>query len=489
MEEAEQAEWAKEPEEKETVDEESHWDVVIVGAGVAGCALAKALGDDGRRVLVLERSLKTPDRIVGELLQPGGVAKLRELGLEHCAEGIDSTPVHGYCIFKSNARADITYPTSFLPGRSFHNGRFVQRLRHAVNSLPNVTLLQGSASRLFHQQPHLPWSEGEPVGGVAFKRAGQELSARAPLTVLCDGMYSNFRNKLSITESFESPSHFVGLILKTSRPMPKAKHACVVLGNPSPFLFYPISPTKIRCLVDVPGSKLPSKASGELEQHLRNAVAPQLPDEFRDLFLDALDSGEVRSMPNKEMYSQPARSEGVVLLGDSFNMRHPLTGGGMTVALHDAVLLANSLKRPLNLTNVREIRSRTDQYYVRRKPWAATINTLANALYKVFCSDGSAWREEMRNACFDYLCLGGSYSNQPISLLGGLTTDPSVLVSHFFMVALYGVGRVVLPVPSPRSLLMALNLLTGALLILLPIIKAEGPTQVFAPSLSKARHY
>jgi squalene monooxygenase len=170
-------------------------------------------------------------------------------------------------------------------------------------------------------------------------------------------------------------------------------------------------------------------------------------------------------------------------------MRHPLTGGGMTVALHDAVLLANSLKRPLNLTNVREIRSRTDQYYVRRKPWAATINTLANALYKVFCSDGSAWREEMRNACFDYLCLGGSYSNQPISLLGGLTTDPSVLVSHFLMVALYGVGRVVLPVPSPRSLLMALNLLTGALLILLPIIKAEGPTQVFAPSLSKARHY
>lgn len=37
---------------------------------------------DGRRVLVIERDLSEPDRIVGELLQPGGYLKLVELGLE-----------------------------------------------------------------------------------------------------------------------------------------------------------------------------------------------------------------------------------------------------------------------------------------------------------------------------------------------------------------------------------------------------------------------
>lgn len=37
---------------------------------------------DGRRVLVIERDLSEPDRIVGELLQPGGYLKLIELGLE-----------------------------------------------------------------------------------------------------------------------------------------------------------------------------------------------------------------------------------------------------------------------------------------------------------------------------------------------------------------------------------------------------------------------
>ena len=37
---------------------------------------------DGRRVRVIERDLTEPDRIVGELLQPGGYLKLIELGLQ-----------------------------------------------------------------------------------------------------------------------------------------------------------------------------------------------------------------------------------------------------------------------------------------------------------------------------------------------------------------------------------------------------------------------
>lgn len=37
---------------------------------------------DGRRVHVIERDLTEPDRIVGELLQPGGYLKLMELGLQ-----------------------------------------------------------------------------------------------------------------------------------------------------------------------------------------------------------------------------------------------------------------------------------------------------------------------------------------------------------------------------------------------------------------------
>jgi squalene monooxygenase len=58
------------------------YDMIIVGAGVVGCAAAKAFGEDGRKVLLLERDLTEPDRIVGELMQPGGMHALRKLGME-----------------------------------------------------------------------------------------------------------------------------------------------------------------------------------------------------------------------------------------------------------------------------------------------------------------------------------------------------------------------------------------------------------------------
>lgn len=57
------------------------YDVAIIGAGIFGTAMASAFGKQGRKVLLLERDLSEPDRIVGELLQPGGVQALEKLGL------------------------------------------------------------------------------------------------------------------------------------------------------------------------------------------------------------------------------------------------------------------------------------------------------------------------------------------------------------------------------------------------------------------------
>lgn len=56
--------------------------VVVVGAGIAGSALACSLAKQGRKVVLIERDLTEPNRIVGELLQPGGMEHIRSLGLE-----------------------------------------------------------------------------------------------------------------------------------------------------------------------------------------------------------------------------------------------------------------------------------------------------------------------------------------------------------------------------------------------------------------------
>ena len=60
---------------------EKKFDVCIIGAGVAGGALAAYLGKNNVRVAIIEKDLDEQDRIVGELLQPGGVLQLKEMGL------------------------------------------------------------------------------------------------------------------------------------------------------------------------------------------------------------------------------------------------------------------------------------------------------------------------------------------------------------------------------------------------------------------------
>lgn len=94
------------------------------------------------------------------------------------------------------------------------------------------------------------------------------------------------------------------------------------------------------------------------------------------------------------------------------------------------------------------------------QPIASTINTLAGALYKVFCASPDPARKEMREACFDYLSLGGICSSGPISLLSGLNPRPISLFLHFFAVAVYGVGRLLIPYPSPQKVLLGARLLS-----------------------------
>ena len=167
---------------------------------------------------------------------------------------------------------------------------------------------------------------------------------------------------------------------------------------------------QVRCLVDVPGDKLPSMVSGELQQYLQAQVAPQIPDQLRDAFLAAIDAGRIRSMQNKLMPAKPLHRPGALLLGkrmgrarvrmqisrgrlrttfvatlpagDAFNMRHPLTGGGMTVALSDTNLLADMLRPLPDFNDSLATAATTAQFYTKRKPLSATVNTLANALYQ-----------------------------------------------------------------------------------------------------------
>ncbi|RHN50995.1 putative squalene monooxygenase [Medicago truncatula] len=187
-------------------------------------------------------------------------------------------------------------------------------------------------------------------------------------------------------------------------------------------------------------------------------------------------------MPNRSMPATPYVTPGALMMGDAFNMRHPLTGGGMTVALSDIVLLRNLLKPLHNLSDVSTLCKYLEPFYTLRKPLSSTVNTLAGLLHTVICVSPDPARKEMREACFDYLSLGGDFSDGPIALLAGLNSRPLSLLYHFIGVATYGLVRLMMPFPSPKRIWLGARFIFVALGIIFPIIKAEGIRQMFFPA-------
>ncbi|XP_019083483.1 PREDICTED: squalene epoxidase 2, mitochondrial-like isoform X4 [Camelina sativa] len=341
-------------------DSGSGTDVIIVGAGVAGAALAHTLAKEGRRVHVIERDLSEQDRIVGELLQPGGYLKLIELGLEDCVKNIDAQRLVGYALFKDGKHTKLSYPLetfdSDVAGRGFHNGRFVQRIREKAASLPNVRLEQGIVTSLLVEN-------GTTIKGVQYRtKKGDELRSYAPLTIVCDGCFSKLR---------------------------------------------------------------------------RSLCKPKVPTEVREAFIAAVEK--------------------------------------------DIVVLRDLLRPIRNLNDKEAVSKYMESFYTLRKPVASTINTLAEALYKVFLASSNEAKTELREACFDYLTLGGVCSSGPVALLSGLNPSPLSLVLHFFAVAIYAVGRLMLPCPTIKSVRLGARIILSASGIIIPIIKSEGVRQVFFP--------
>lgn len=445
------------------------YDVIVVGAGVAGGALATSLARDGRRVLVIERelydggALVEPDRIVGELLQPGGVAKLHELGLTEAVDTIDAQFVYGYGLFLYERAECIDYVAHAprVAGRSFHNGRFLRRLRELAAHERNVSLVHGTVVALDKDQ-------GGRVIGVSYKNHLNVLvHATAALTIACDGCASRLRRRAAPDAQPQVYSQFVGLLLDAIQ-LPFPSHGHVVLARPAPVLFYPVSSTHVRCLVDIP-----STVQTPAREHLLNVVAPQLPQTLREPFIRAATHHQLRTMPNRVMPAAPALVPGAVLLGDSFNMRHPLTGGGMTVALSDVAIIRQLLRQVPDLLDISTLECKLAQFYHRRKPLSTTINILANALYAIFCASDDPALEYMRTACFDYLASGGRMTHDPMGLIGGVKPRPALLVTHFFLVALYGCGRALAPFPTPSRLWRAWTIFRASVNIVKPLIDAE----------------
>ncbi len=444
----------------------STYDLVIAGAGVAGAALAAFLGRHGIKIALVEKDWREQERIVGELLQPGGVQQLAALGLENTLEGFDAQEVCGYSIFNHGKNITVAYPKSAnkyaFTGRGFRNGKFLQRLREAARAQASVTCFEAEAKALVK-------TDGRITGLKIQQKAMEEtLTLSAQLTVVCDGIFSAFRTEIADVQK-EVSGYFLGLVLEDC-PLPFPHHGHVFTGSTSPFLAYPITGSEVRMLIDFPGSEAPRRGEA-LQQHLLQNILPQLPQTMHQSFMQAVAKQQFKSMPNHYMPAKPKPSEGAVLIGDALNMRHPLTGGGMTVALTDVYLLGTKLLDYFNHKVKSEflITRAVNEFYATRHEKDATVNILANALYKVFT------HPQLSTACFNYLRQGGNKSAQPVELLSAISRNRNLLLRHFFAVAVDGATHNAFTDFSFKSIKDSYHMVGDAVKIVSPLLSNEHP--------------
>ena len=266
--------------------------------------------------------------------------------------------------------------------------------------------------------------------------------------------------------------------------MPAQNYGTVILGDAEPVLIYQIGTHETRALIDIPdGTPTAAAAVGGVRAHIRNVILPSLPASVRPSFEAALADGKIpRSMPNSWLPPSTQSERGMAILGDAMNMRHPLTGGGMSVALNDVVLLSSLLapERVPSLGDTAAVQRAMRDFHWRRKGLTAIINILAQALYALFAANDPQLKA-LQRGCFAYFQRGGNCVDGPAGLLACIISQPLVLVYHFFSVAVLSIWLVVSDMVGgmtglwrlPAALLQGLSIFLRACAVIFPYIYSE----------------
>lgn len=267
---------------------------------------------------------------------------------------------------------------------------------------------------------------------------------------MSDGYASTFR-KTCLPNKPSSQSKFWALELIDAK-LPEPYYGHVFLSDAPPILVYQISPRQTRIFMDVPtGLPSASPSAGGIKAHMLNIVLPELPTGCQNSFREAVARGRFRSMPNSFLPPSGQKVPGLLVLGDALNMRHPLTGGGMTVAFND-VLLISKLLAPdnvLSLDDSNAVLKQIAHFHWAQRQSSSRINILAIALYTLFAAEDTTLAA-LKRGCYRYMEIGGRCREEPCGMLAGLIRSPWVLVYHFFAVAFYSIWLVLFDAPGWR---------------------------------------
>ena len=316
-----------------------NYDLIVIGGGIAGSALAATMAKAGKSVLLLEQSTLYEDRVRGEWIAPWGVAETKRLGLygllvaaggHHLARHVSYD--EGRDAAASEAR---TLPLSiFLP--DIPGPLCIGHPHHCQTLFDEAKRSGAAALRGVKVKTIAP-------PNVSYEYEGETHQAAARLIVGADGRMSPTREAAGIKLHQDKPHHwFAGLLIDGAGGWADDLQAIGTEGDFG-FLAFPQGKGRVRVY-----------GGYALEQRKRfsgDGGARAFLDAFRmksspgnDALASAVPAGPLFSYFNNDSWTGEPFAPGVVLIGDAAGWNDPIVGLGLSITYRDVRIVSDILK-------------------------------------------------------------------------------------------------------------------------------------------------
>jgi 2-polyprenyl-6-methoxyphenol hydroxylase-like FAD-dependent oxidoreductase len=318
-------------------------DVVIVGGGIGGAALATALAADGLGVVVLEASDEYTDRVRGESMSPWGVKEARELGVE------DLLLEAGAHVAAEWVHYDADVPTEMSESNPIPAGMIVPGVSGSMNLRhPDAcaALIDGAAkagARVIRGVQDLGVTAGD-APRVRFATAPDGLTELAPrLVVGADGRNSTVRRQMGIVLSRQEETHMVaGLLVEGLEGVSDERDFLGTEGDLFMASFHQGSGRVRVYLCPAVSQRHRFTGTNGLQEFLSAMAFDCLP--FGEQLGACQPAGPLASYPGDESWCAEPFVKGVVLIGDAAGYNNPIIGQGLSIALRDARIVRDVIR-------------------------------------------------------------------------------------------------------------------------------------------------
>ena len=348
---------------------EMEFDVVVIGGGLTGTALALALSRTPHRVAVLEPQPPTPPTDAWDTriyaFSPGNVAWLQTLGA--WGPPLRAEPVRQMRIFgDAGGRLTLDALDAGLPELAWiaENGRLQYALWQVARAA-GVTLLEGRAEAV-------AWGE---AGHRLLLVDGRRIAAR--LLVGADGAHSWLRHQAGIALDEEDYDQS-GVVANFECERPHRGIAFQWFRRDGVLAWLPLPGRRISIVWSSRNADVPKRLTWSPE-----ALAEAVAAAGRHTLGRLTPITPPAAFPLKRRRAHEWVRPGLVLIGDAAHSVHPLAGQGVNLGFRDARLLAAMLADGGNPGEPRRLQA----YALRRVEDVSTMQFTTGGLKKLFNND------------------------------------------------------------------------------------------------------